>query len=78
MRELEFLRGGIEVSIVAERRSRAPFGLAGGAAGACGRSCWTARSCLDARESRCRPASASRSRRPAAEATASRAPGPAR
>jgi N-methylhydantoinase B/oxoprolinase/acetone carboxylase alpha subunit len=37
VRELEFLRGGIEVSIVAERRSRAPFGLAGGAAGACGR-----------------------------------------
>lgn len=37
VRELEFLRGGIEVSIVAERRGRAPFGLAGGAAGACGR-----------------------------------------
>lgn len=37
VRELEFLRGGIEVSLVAERRSRAPFGLAGGAAGACGR-----------------------------------------
>ncbi|MDC0670166.1 hydantoinase B/oxoprolinase family protein [Nannocystis radixulma] len=37
VRELEFLRDGIEVSIVAERRTRAPFGLAGGSPGACGR-----------------------------------------
>lgn len=37
VRELEFLRGGIEVSIVSERRARAPFGLQGGLAGARGR-----------------------------------------
>jgi 5-oxoprolinase (ATP-hydrolysing) len=37
VRELEFLRGGIEVSIVSERRVRAPFGLAGGSCGAPGR-----------------------------------------
>lgn len=37
VRELEFLRGGIEVSIVSERRARGPFGLQGGGAGARGR-----------------------------------------
>lgn len=39
VRELCFLRGGIEVSIVSERRVRAPFGLAGGEPGAKGRNC---------------------------------------
>jgi 5-oxoprolinase (ATP-hydrolysing) len=37
VRELEFLRDGIEVSIVSERRTRAPFGLEGGHSGARGR-----------------------------------------
>jgi len=35
-RELEFLRS-VEVSILSERRSRAPFGLKGGGSGAPGR-----------------------------------------
>jgi 5-oxoprolinase (ATP-hydrolysing) len=35
-REIEFLRP-MQVSILSERRSRAPFGLAGGEPGACGR-----------------------------------------
>jgi N-methylhydantoinase B/oxoprolinase/acetone carboxylase alpha subunit len=36
VRELEFLRP-LHVSILSERRTRAPFGLAGGAPGARGR-----------------------------------------
>jgi N-methylhydantoinase B/oxoprolinase/acetone carboxylase alpha subunit len=36
VRELEFLRP-LDVAILSERRARAPFGLAGGAAGAPGR-----------------------------------------
>lgn len=37
LRELCFLRGGVEVSLVTERRERAPFGLFGGRDGARGR-----------------------------------------